>query len=71
MPIEIGVKCHRAVGQAKSPPPRIPVSALTTEHLSAVAAFERWQRESPHSDTFSSEEDRTADSPERDHSRKN
>jgi hypothetical protein len=70
MPILIGVKDHRAVGQVKSPP-RIPVSALTTEHLSAVAAFERWQRESPHSDAHASRGDRTADSAESSHHRKN
>jgi len=35
------------VGPVK-PPARISVAALGTDHLSALAAFERWQRESPH-----------------------
>jgi hypothetical protein len=56
----MSMKGNRSVGQDKSPP-RIPVSALTTEHLSAVAAFERWQRESPHPDASDSTEDRTTD----------
>jgi len=55
MPIQMSMKAHRSAGPAKSAL-RIPVSALTTEHLSAVAAFERWQRESPRSDTFTSTE---------------
>jgi hypothetical protein len=55
----MSVKGNRSVGPTKSPP-RLPVSALTTEHLSAVAAFERWQQESQHPDTSSSAEDRRA-----------
>jgi len=39
------MKSQRVAGPAKSPL-KIPVSTLTTEHLSALAAFERWQRES-------------------------
>jgi hypothetical protein len=39
------MKSHRSAGPVKTPP-RIPVSTLTTEHLSALEAFERWQRES-------------------------
>jgi len=69
MPIQMSMKAHRSAGPAKSAL-RIPVSALTTEHLSAVAAFERWQRESPHSDTFTSTEDRP-DSAESDQPLKN
>jgi hypothetical protein len=42
------MKSQRLAGPAKSPL-RIPVSTLTTEHLSALEAFERWQRESPRS----------------------
>lgn len=38
------MKSHRSVSPVK-PPLRIPVSTLTTEHLSALEAFERWQRE--------------------------
>jgi len=66
----MSMKAHRPVGSAKSAP-RIPVSALTTEHLSAVAAFERWQRESPHSDTFTSTEDRQNNPAESDQPLKN
>jgi hypothetical protein len=64
----MSMKAHRPVGSAKSAL-RIPVSALTTEHLSAVAAFERWQRESPHSDT--STEDRQTNPTESDQRLKN
>jgi hypothetical protein len=39
------MKSHRLVGPVKNPL-RIPVSTLATEHLSALEAFERWQRES-------------------------
>ena len=35
---------------------RIPVSTLTTEHLSALEAFERWQRESPRAGAITTEE---------------
>jgi hypothetical protein len=56
----MSMKGNRSVGQTKSPP-RFPVSALTTEHLSAVAAFERWQRESPHPDAVTAAGDRTTD----------
>ena len=41
------MKSNRSVGPVKQQPLRIPVSTLTTEHLSAVEAFERWQREPP------------------------
>jgi hypothetical protein len=66
----MSMKAHRPVGSAKSAP-RIPVSALTTAHLSAVAAFERWQREPPHSDTVTSTEDRQTDHAESDQPLKN
>jgi hypothetical protein len=66
----MSVKGNRSVGSTKSPP-RLPVSALSTEHLSAVAAFERWQQESQHSDTSSSAEDRTADPARTDQTLKN
>ena len=42
------MKSQRSVGPVKSPL-RIPASTLTIEHLSALEAFERWQRESPRS----------------------
>jgi hypothetical protein len=45
------MKSNRSVGPVKSPR-SIPVSPLTTEHLSALDAFERWQRESPRPGTF-------------------
>jgi hypothetical protein len=45
------MKSNRSVGPVKSPL-SIPVSAVTTEHLSALEAFERWQRESPRPGTF-------------------
>jgi len=54
------MKGHRQVGPVKSSL-RIPVSALTTEHSSALAAFEQWQRESPNASAISSTEDHTAD----------
>ena len=50
------MKSQRSVGPAKSPL-RIPASTLTTEHLSALEAFERWQRESPRPGTFSATPD--------------
>jgi hypothetical protein len=58
------MKSHRSVGPVKSPL-RIPVSTLTTEHLSALQAFERWQRESPRSGAVHSteESERDADQP--------
>jgi hypothetical protein len=56
----MSMKGNRSVGVAKSAP-CLPVSTLATERLSAVAAFERWQRESPHSDPFSAAQDRTTD----------
>jgi len=52
------MKSNRTVGQEKSPP-RFPIGALNTEHLSAVEAFERWQRESPRARMFASSDDRT------------
>jgi hypothetical protein len=45
------MKSNRSLGPVKSPR-SIPVSTLTTEHLSALEAFERWQRESPRPGTF-------------------
>jgi hypothetical protein len=66
----MSVKGNRSIGTTKTPP-RFPVSALTTEHLSAVAAFERWQQESSHTDPSSSSEDRTADSDRTDQPLKN
>jgi hypothetical protein len=66
----MSVKGNRSVAPTKSPP-RLPVSALTTEHLSAVAAFERWQRESSHTDASTSAEDRTADPARTDQTLKN
>jgi len=39
------MKSHRLVSPVKTPL-RIPVSTLATEHVSALEAFERWQRES-------------------------
>ena len=66
----MSVKGNRSVAPTKSPP-RLPVSALTTEHLSAVAAFERWQRESSHTDTSTSAEDRTANPARNDQTLKN
>jgi hypothetical protein len=58
------MKSHRSVGPVKSPL-RIPVSTLTTEHLSALQAFERWQRESLHAGAVQWTEDsqRDADQP--------
>ena len=38
------MKSHRSVSPVK-PSHGIPVSTLTTEHLSALEAFARWQRE--------------------------
>jgi predicted MarR family transcription regulator len=49
------MKGNRSVGQVSSPL-RIPVSTLTRAHLSALEAFERWQRESPRSDAATTEE---------------
>jgi hypothetical protein len=49
------MKGNRSVGQVSSPL-RIPVSTLTREHWSALEAFERWQRESPRSDTATTRE---------------
>ena len=54
------MKGNRQVGPVKSSP-RVLVSAHTTEHLSALAAFEQWQRESPHASPIGSTEDRSAD----------
>jgi len=54
------MKGNRQVGPVKSSP-RVPVSVHTTEHSSALAAFEQWQRESPHASTVGSTEDRTND----------
>ena len=45
------MKSNRSVGPVKSPV-TIPVRPLTTEHLSALEAFERWQRESPRPSSF-------------------
>ena len=56
----MSMKGSPSIGQTKSPP-RLPVSALTTERLSAVAAFEQWQRESPQSDAVSATDDRMTD----------
>jgi hypothetical protein len=50
------MKSHRSTGPVKSSP-RIPVSTLTTEHLSALEAFERWQRESLRAGAVDSTED--------------
>jgi hypothetical protein len=50
------MKSQRSVGPVKSPL-RIPASTLTTERLSALEAFERWQRESPRSLIVSPTED--------------
>ena len=58
------MKGSRQVGPVKSSP-RIPVSAHTNEHSSALAAFEQWQRESPHASAIGSTEDRAADPGER------
>jgi hypothetical protein len=66
----MSVKGNRSIGQTKSPP-RLPVSALKTERLSAVAAFEQWQRESPHSDVVTAADDRTTDSARTDPTLKN
>ena len=54
------MKGNRQVGAVKSSP-HIPVSALKTEHSSALAAFEQWQRESPLASTVDRTEDRTTD----------
>jgi hypothetical protein len=48
------MKGNRSIGQVSSPL-RIPVSTLG-EHVSALEAFERWQRESPRSDAATTEE---------------
>jgi hypothetical protein len=56
------MKSNRSVGPVKSPL-RIPVSALTIEHLSALEAFERWQRESPRPGTLNATPD-SATAPE-------
>jgi hypothetical protein len=48
------MKSHRSIDPVKTP--RIPVSTLTTEHLSALEAFERWQRESLRAGTVNSTE---------------
>jgi hypothetical protein len=50
------MKNQRPAGSAK-PPARIPVAALNTDHLSALAAFERWQRESPHAGSLVQDRD--------------
>jgi hypothetical protein len=55
------MKSNRSVGQVKSSP-RMPAAPLTPEHLSALEAFERWQRESPHADTSSQQEESGPDS---------
>ena len=46
------MKGNRPVGPAKTPV-RIPPDAIASDdHLSAVAAFERWQRELPKAAAF-------------------
>jgi hypothetical protein len=56
------MKSNRSVGQVSSPL-RIPVSTLTRAHLSALEAFERWQRESPRSDAATEERATDPDQP--------
>jgi hypothetical protein len=46
------MKSHRQVQPAKSPLRIPPVGAWATDHLSALAAFEQWQRESTRAGTF-------------------
>jgi len=53
------MKSHRSIGPIKTP--RIPLSTLTTERLSALEAFERWQRESLRAGTVTSTEDSQKD----------
>ena len=64
------MKSNRPVGPVK-PPPRIPSAALSTEHLTALAAFERWQRESPHAHALTSPDGRIANATESDQPSKN
>jgi len=46
------MKNNRATGPVRTPV-RIPVAALSPDHPSSLAAFERWQRESPHAGPLS------------------
>jgi hypothetical protein len=57
------MKSNRPVGPVKAPL-RIPVAPLGTEHLSALAAFERWQRESPQADALTPADGRIANATE-------
>jgi hypothetical protein len=52
------MKSNRSVGHVDPGKSslRIPVSTLTTDHLSALEAFERWQRESPRAGAVITEE---------------
>jgi hypothetical protein len=45
------MKGNRPIGPAKTPV-RIPPDAIAPDHLPAVAAFERWQRELPKAAAF-------------------
>ena len=64
------MKNNRPVGPVK-PSARMPVAALNNDHLSALAAFERWQRESPHARTSNQAGDSTASTPKTERHRKN
>jgi hypothetical protein len=64
------MKSNRPVGPAK-PSLRIPVAALSTEHLSALAAFERWQRESPQAEALTPAEERIGNATNADRQAKN
>ena len=52
------MKSNRSVGPVDpvESPLGTPVSTLTTEHLSALEAFQRWQRESPRAAAVTREE---------------
>ena len=64
------MKNNRPVGPVK-PSARMPVAALNHDHLSALAAFERWQRESPHRQALHQAGDSTASVTKTDRHRKN
>jgi hypothetical protein len=55
------MKANRSIGPVK-PQLKVPVSTLTTDHLSALEAFERWQRELPCSGAVNSAQNPTTDS---------